>query len=79
MCLFSWQYSLAANAIRDIEECEQAHELGAINSTLRYVVNSHTESISLKHYIILVKALLECLCLCIENLWVLYSCLIFCP
>ncbi|GAA6066120.1 ERO1-like protein beta isoform X1, partial [Tachysurus ichikawai] len=27
-------YSLAANAIRDITECEQAHELGAINSTL---------------------------------------------
>uniref|UniRef100_A0A4W4DS10 Endoplasmic reticulum oxidoreductase beta n=1 Tax=Electrophorus electricus TaxID=8005 RepID=A0A4W4DS10_ELEEL len=28
------KYSLAANAIRDIKECEQAHELGAINSTL---------------------------------------------
>ncbi|KAK1798514.1 hypothetical protein P4O66_006812 [Electrophorus voltai] len=32
--VLSWQYSLAANAIRDIKECEQAHELGAINSTL---------------------------------------------
>uniref|UniRef100_A0A4W4DS48 Endoplasmic reticulum oxidoreductase beta n=1 Tax=Electrophorus electricus TaxID=8005 RepID=A0A4W4DS48_ELEEL len=31
------KYSLAANAIRDIKECEQAHELGAINSTLRYL------------------------------------------
>ncbi|KAG7492929.1 hypothetical protein MATL_G00019410 [Megalops atlanticus] len=28
------KYSQAANTISDIEECEQAHELGAINSTL---------------------------------------------
>ncbi|XP_069036112.1 ERO1-like protein beta isoform X1 [Lepisosteus oculatus] len=28
------KYSQAANAIKEIEDCEQAHELGAINSTL---------------------------------------------
>lgn len=44
--LFSWQYSQAANTIRDIKECEQAHELGAINSTLRYVVKSHLTTLS---------------------------------
>lgn len=30
------KYSLAANTISDIKECEQAHELGAINNTLSH-------------------------------------------
>lgn len=29
------QYSQAANTMSDMTECEQAEELGAINSTLR--------------------------------------------
>lgn len=31
----SFQYSQAANTMSDMAECEQAKELGAINSTLR--------------------------------------------
>lgn len=34
LCL---QYSQAANTMTDVSECEQAKELGAINSTLRQV------------------------------------------
>lgn len=29
------QYTQAANTVSDVSECEQAKELGAINSTLR--------------------------------------------
>nr|XP_015218063.1 PREDICTED: ERO1-like protein beta [Lepisosteus oculatus] len=42
------KYSQAANAIKEIEDCEQAHELGAINSTLRYETSPDAEYVDLR-------------------------------
>lgn len=86
MFLFSWQYSLAANAIRDIQECEQAHELGAINSTLRYVVHAHSTDLVIAVLLLDIvtfckskkHALLHnCTCV-LEIFLILYNCLLFC-
>lgn len=50
---FFLQYSKAANNSKELEDCEQANKLGAVNSTLRYAViyiNS-TKIVRKEHFI----------------------------
>lgn len=59
------QYSKAANHSKELEDCEQANKLGAVNSTLRYAVtyNSSIKILTKGHFFLSVL-FLQCAGFC---------------